>query len=225
MPETSARARRPGITRDRVTDRAIAIVDAEGLSALSMRRLARDLGIDPMSLYNHVSDKADLLDAMQVRLLADLGVEAGDPSDLDGYLRGVGRAYRRVTLAHPAAMPVVFTRAITAPEALRPVEHILETLGAAGVSGGPALTIVATLFGFLNGYLLSETSNRPDLAIHRPADDPIVDSSVSYRALEDPDLDRMRAMGEALVDADPGEMFETSLGIVVGGIVGYLSRT
>ena len=131
MPQTD-RQRRPGITRDRITERALAIADADGLDALTMRRLARDLGIDPMSLYNHVRDKADLLDALQVRLLADLDIEAGDPGDLAGYLRSVGRAYRRVTLAHPAAMPVVFTRAITAPEALRPVEQILGTLGTVG---------------------------------------------------------------------------------------------
>ena len=224
MPTTTDRQRRPGMTRDKITERALAIADAEGLEALTMRRLARDLGIDPMSLYNHVRDKADLLDALQVRLLAGLDVDAGDPDDLAGYLGAVGRAYRRITLAHPAAMPVVFTRAITSPEALRPVEQILATLGSAGVSSAAGLTVVATLFGFLNGYLLAETSNRPDLATGRSADDPVTDSAASYRALGDPELNHMREAGTAMEGANPDAMFETGLGIVVDGIVAFVGQ-
>ena len=71
-------AESPGLSRARVCQEALALVDDEGLDALSMRRLGARLGVEAMSLYRYVRDKADLLDALHVAVLADLSpVDAG----------------------------------------------------------------------------------------------------------------------------------------------------
>lgn len=68
----------PALTRERVVDAAIALVEREGLAELSMRRLAAELGAGTMSLYNHVTDKEDLYDAMVEHVLASVRVASSD---------------------------------------------------------------------------------------------------------------------------------------------------
>src|SRR5262245_56092390 len=71
-------ARRQPLSRDRVLSTALALADKEGIEALSMRRLASELGVVPMALYNHVSNRADLLDGIAEQVFA--AVPAADPS-------------------------------------------------------------------------------------------------------------------------------------------------
>src|SRR3970040_1197614 len=68
---------RERLTRERVVEAALRVMDAEGLEAVSMRRLAREGGVEAMSLYNHVRDKDDLIDAICVRVMQDF--RFGDP--------------------------------------------------------------------------------------------------------------------------------------------------
>src|SRR5688572_5528682 len=70
-PTRRARAR-PGLTRERVLHAALQIVDSEGLDALSMRRLAAELGVQAMSLYSHLADKKALLDGLQEIVLRQM---------------------------------------------------------------------------------------------------------------------------------------------------------
>src|SRR5258706_8048377 len=95
-------AESPGLSRERVCREALALVDEEGLDALSMRRLGARLGVEAMSLYRHVRDKADLLDALHTAVLGDLR-PSGDAGG-EGWralLGGVPRAPRGALLRHP----------------------------------------------------------------------------------------------------------------------------
>jgi AcrR family transcriptional regulator len=129
--------------------------------ALSMRRLARALGRDPMILYRHAPHKAALLDGVAETVLAQLNVDRADP-DWAGQLRAVARRFRALALAHPHLVPLIVTRPLATPlglrprGTLRPLEDILALLTRAGFSGPDALHIYRALFGFLHGHVLDE---------------------------------------------------------------------
>jgi AcrR family transcriptional regulator len=155
------------ITRDLVLATALELIDRDGVDALSMRRLARELGRDPMILYRYAPNKAALLDGVAETVLAQLKV---DPTDRDwaGQLRTVARAYRRLALAHPGVVTLLVTRPLATPLALRPrgslrpLEDILALLTSAGFSGADALHIYRALFGFLHGHVLNELQELVD---------------------------------------------------------------
>ena len=155
------------ITREVVLAAALEIIDADGAEALSMRRLARALDRDPMILYRHAPNKAALLDGVAETVLAQLTVDPADP-DWAAQLRTVARNYRRLALAHPHVVPLLVTRPLATPLALRPrgtlrpLEDVLALLIAAGFSGSDALHIYRALFGFLHGHVLNELQELVD---------------------------------------------------------------
>src|SRR6202045_2166709 len=107
------------IPRDVVLTTALEIIDRDGVDGLSMRRLAGALDRDPMILYRHAPNKAALLDGVAETVLAQLRV---DPTATDwvGQLRAVARDYRAMALAHPHVVPLLVTRPLATPLALRP---------------------------------------------------------------------------------------------------------
>ena len=163
---TPAAGRKPAngngkITREVVLAAALEIIDHDGADALSMRRLARALGRDPMILYRHAPNKAALLDGVAETILARLQVDSTD-SDWASQLRAVARRFRALALAHPHVVPLIVTRPLATPlglrppGTLRPLEDILALLTRAGFSGSDALHIYRALFGFLYGHVLNE---------------------------------------------------------------------
>ncbi len=163
-----ADAHRDGkLTRDVVLATALEIIDRDGAGGLSMRRLARALGRDPMILYRYAPNKAALLDGVAETVLAQLEVDSADPG-WAGQLRAVARHYRALALAHPHVVPLLVTRPLATPLALRPLgtlrplEDILTLLTRAGFSGADALHIYRALFGFLHGHVLNELQELVD---------------------------------------------------------------
>jgi AcrR family transcriptional regulator len=155
------------ITREVVLATALEIIDRDGADGLSMRRLARALDRDPMLLYRYAPNKAALLDGVTETVLAQLEVDPADP-DWAGQLRAVARDYRALALAHPHVVPLLVTRPLATPLALRPpgtlrpLEDVLALLTRAGFSGADALHIYRALFGFLHGHVLNELQELVD---------------------------------------------------------------
>src|SRR6204780_5834015 len=94
------------IPRDVVLAAALELIDRDGVDGLSVRRLGRVLGRDPMILYRHAPNKAALLDGVAETILAQLKVDSADP-DWAAQLRAVARDYRALALAHPNALPLL----------------------------------------------------------------------------------------------------------------------
>lgn len=163
------------LTRERVCREALALVDEEGLDALTMRRLGTRLGVEAMSLYKHVRDKADLLDALHAAVLGDLGaglhppaaerVEAGE-IDWRDLLAGLARALRKTLLAHPNVVPLFATRPVRAPEAVQMIAGTAAALVQAGISMRDAEKAIICVGVFTVGCVLAETqggaSDHPD---------------------------------------------------------------
>ncbi len=96
------------LTRQRVADAALEFIDVHGLDGLSMRKLGAELGVEAMSLYNHVENKADLLAAVANTLFDDVLAAYGDPSgDWKVHARALSHAYVDVAASHPRAVSLL----------------------------------------------------------------------------------------------------------------------
>jgi AcrR family transcriptional regulator len=151
MPDSPKEPRSP-LTRERIVSAALALVDREGPSALSMRRLGAELGVDPMAVYYYVPNKEALLDAIVEAVMADIDLGIDDPTaPPEERIMCAARAYRDVMLAHVQALPIVLSRGPRTPGAMRPVELLLGILRDAGLSPTQAMAgmnaIAATVRG------------------------------------------------------------------------------
>jgi TetR/AcrR family tetracycline transcriptional repressor len=122
------------LTRERIVGTALAVVDREGLPALSMRRLGQELGVDPMAAYHYIPNKAALLDSIVEAVMAEIDLGADDPgASPEERIVYAARAYRDVMLAHANALPILLSRGPNTPAALRPVELLVGILREAGL--------------------------------------------------------------------------------------------
>ncbi|MBB2745346.1 UNVERIFIED_ORG: AcrR family transcriptional regulator [Microbispora rosea subsp. rosea] len=104
---------RVGLSREKVLAAALALVDREGIAALSMRRLGSELGVEAMTLYYYVPNKDAVLDGLIDMAVSRVTVEPVGP--WREWLRAFAVAIRRELLAHPALLPLVATRPVLAP--------------------------------------------------------------------------------------------------------------
>ncbi len=152
------RARRAGpdtpLTRERIVSAAIGIVDSEGLSALSMRRLGADLGVDPMAVYYHVPNKEALFDAIVEAVMAEIDLTGDDPSaPAEERILWAAHAYRDAMLAHVNALPIVLSRGPSTPVAMRPVEVLIGILRDAGLPPARAMAGMNAIAAAVRGIV------------------------------------------------------------------------
>lgn len=148
--------RRP-LSRRRVLEAAFELVDREGLGALSMRGLGRELGVEAMSLYNHVPNKEALLGGMVEFLVEGLEVPAGDSGGWEEQVGGAFRSYLKLARAHPEVFQLFVTRPLRTGESLR----VFEVLRGAGLDVVPALHAFRALSSYTIGYALAEIRGFP----------------------------------------------------------------
>jgi AcrR family transcriptional regulator len=145
------------LSKRRILDAAVAVMDADGLEAVTMRRLGREVGVEAMSLYNHVEDKEEVLVGIMERILAGFRLPPTEGGWVDR-VRDMARAFRDLLHAHPNAVPL-FTEhrgPMRDPEALRVIEVALDTLRGAGLSPQDTVHAYGTLVGFVVGYVALE---------------------------------------------------------------------
>ncbi len=211
------------VTRELVLTTALDLIDRDGIDALSMRRLAAALDRDPMVLYRHAPGKAALLDGVVEVVLAQLRVDPADP-DWARQLRAVARDYRALALAHPHVVPLLVTRPLATPLALRPrgtlrpLEGLLDLLTRAGFSGADALHIYRAFFGFLNGHVLNELQELVDNADE--TDDLL---RLGLHRLPIGEFPLLRSLAHALAAYDGAAELESGLDILLTGLAGTLS--
>src|SRR5262245_14609314 len=134
---TSRKRTRPPLTRERIADTAVRIMDDEGLEAVTMRRLGRELGVEAMSLYNHVQDRADLEAAMIERVMDDFVLPSDAVKGWEERVRVMARSYRELLMAHPATIQLFADQEkpfTTSASSMRPMELALQTLQSAGLT-------------------------------------------------------------------------------------------
>jgi len=149
---TKPKETRERLTRERIVRTALEVVDREGLSALSMRRLGAELGVDPMAVYYYIQGKDALLDAIVEAVMSEIDLGVDDPeAPTEERVLSAAREYRDVLLAHSNTLPILLDRGPRTPAGLRPVELLIGILRDAGLppnqAGAGMSAIAATVRG------------------------------------------------------------------------------
>ncbi|WP_427165450.1 TetR/AcrR family transcriptional regulator [Streptomyces sp. C1-1] len=164
----SDRGRYGRLSRERVLASALELVDREGLSALSMRRLGAELGVEAMALYRYAAGKEVLLDGLVEALYLELaerlaaGPVASAESAWRTELHRIARATYEVCLAHPHVVPLLTTRMLAVPLARRPLavlkdhERVLDLLRRAGLDDAGTAALFRAFTAWLLGYVSVE---------------------------------------------------------------------
>lgn len=123
-----------GLTAQGIAQTALELADEEGLAALTVRGVARRLGVEPMSIYNHFANKEAMLDAVWDQILgtAVLAPDHPDPT-WQGYLRQTAAGYREALLAHPNVLPIMLDRHARTTQSLDLVQTVIAGLTARSV--------------------------------------------------------------------------------------------
>ncbi|WDZ93368.1 TetR/AcrR family transcriptional regulator C-terminal domain-containing protein [Nocardiopsis sp. HUAS JQ3] len=160
MGQTRVQGKHAGLSRRRVLRTAVGLVDSEGVAALSMRRLARELDVEAMTLYHHVRNKEALEDAIVEHVLAESIREPEASVSWQEAITGYALDLHRGLLAHPGVATLFATRPALTGRNLRELEGLLRILTTAGFTAGTALTIVhATASSVLGQHLTKRDEN------------------------------------------------------------------
>jgi AcrR family transcriptional regulator len=144
------------LNREQVVQAAVALADAHGLDALTMRRLGEALGVEAMSLYNHVANKVDLLDGMVDLVFGEIGLP--DPSDdWKPAMRQRAVSARSAVSRHPWATGLMESRAAPGPANLRHHDAVIGSLRAGGFPVALAAHAFSLLDSYVYGFCLQET--------------------------------------------------------------------
>jgi len=158
MGQRTETKQREKLSRDRVIDAALRVMDADGLESVSMRRIAREVGVEAMSLYNHVRDKDDLLDGVRLRVFSEFAFPELDPGDPYENGRRVAMSWRDLLKAHPNMLELLAEE--HAPpssfEAFAAMEVALAVLRSMGVPDDEMVQVFHAFGGYIQGYTMME---------------------------------------------------------------------
>ena len=152
-----AAARRAPLNRDQVLRAAVALADESGIEALSMRKLGQVLGVEAMSLYNHVAGKSDLLDGMVDIVFGEIGLPAGDRGWKQA-MRQRALSAREVLGRHRWAIGLMESRRTPGPATLRHHDAVLGCLRGAGFPIELTAHAYYLLDSYIYGFALQEAS-------------------------------------------------------------------
>src|SRR5215472_454289 len=147
------------LNKARIVAAALAIADSEGFQAVSMRRVAQELGVGTMSLYYYAKSKAELISAMDDALMAEVLVPTL-PEDWREALTAIALRTRDVFVRHPWALSSMQS-APPGVNAMLHMEQCLEALAKTSMTAEEKLTLLALVDDFVFGYTLRETAGDP----------------------------------------------------------------
>jgi AcrR family transcriptional regulator len=146
------------LTRERILESALALVDARGIESLTMRNLGQELGFEAMSLYNHVANKDDLLDGILDRVLEETELPSG-PGAWDVAVRRSAVSVHDALQRHPWACPLMMAPGRIRPGRLRFMDSLLGRLRDAGFSAETTYHAYHVLDAHIFGFSLWEASH------------------------------------------------------------------
>jgi AcrR family transcriptional regulator len=166
-------ARRPRLTRAAIVAAAVALADAEGLAAVSIRRVAAELGVRTMSLYTYIDRKEDLLDLMADEVAGEVLIDAADlPTDWRAAITAVVAREREVARRHPWMVDLLSRLPRIGPNGLRHTEQTLTALSALGLDARATFRLGAAIDQYVLGNMVADavlTSADSDLGRARLA--------------------------------------------------------
>jgi TetR/AcrR family transcriptional regulator, tetracycline repressor protein len=210
--ETRAETRER-LTRDKIVGAALAIMDAEGLEAVTMRRVGRALGVEAMSLYNHVEDKDALLDGVCELVMRGFSFPPRE-EDWTVEARALARSFRQVLRTHPNVITLFSEHKgrMLSFEAFRPIDAALSCLRRAGLSDHETAQAYRMFGGFIFGFVLMEVGQQfgKDL--------PAGMTPEQVAQMLPDELATTAALLPELANCDPDVDFEYGLDLMVRGL-------
>ncbi len=201
-----ARPRKPLLSRERIVATALALVDAEGLQAVSTRRLAAELGVSGPSLYNHFTTKDEILDAVADAVVGEVDLSMfDDVRDWRDALVTWARSYRAALAAHPRIVPFLAQGPGRRPAGLRMADAVFGGMTAAGWPPAHATRVGALMRYFVAGSALGSFARG------------FVDDPSAYDPADYPHLGQAHLLAERQQRVDEGA-FETGLRALVDGL-------
>jgi AcrR family transcriptional regulator len=220
------------LSREEIVRAAIAVADAEGPDAISMRRIARELRAGAMSLYWHVGSKDELLDAMLDALQAEIDIP--DPSgDWRADLRTVAYGQRAGLLKHPWIMDIIGSRPPQGPNDARQLERMLAVLDQTGLDPVRTIRVLMALVAYVMGAVVNEHQEERGQRAEELAEAAIPDEELKAEHERVAEWFRksgrfphIMAIMEAGIDPDDpktrDERFEFGLELILDGIAAQL---
>ena len=208
--------RRRVLTRDRVVAEALAIVSADGASALSMRALGTRLGVVPAALYRHVGSKEQLYDLILDGVLAEVDCRADPALPWAGQVTALARRLRTVLEDHPGIAALLKTRDPVSPASLALAEAFLAPLQAAGLPGCQAALAFRLVYDYTLGFALSDRTS--------PGEQRVQDSVTRaelhafLRSLPASRFPALAALGAYAWADDRDQRFTASLDTLIAGL-------
>jgi AcrR family transcriptional regulator len=207
------------LTRDRIITAAVDLIEREGVDAVSMRRVAAELGSGVMSLYNHVPSKAELLDGVAERVMSGIDFTTDPGASWEDQVRAQARAFRQIARAYPRCTMVVVSRPVNSAAALLPIEHALATLRSTGFCAEDAVRVVRTFIAYTVGSLLREVGVSPGLEPQRPlGQDPAILSADRPIHVNQAEFPQVVSMSAELARRDHDADFEFGLDLLVRAV-------
>lgn len=161
MNGSRAQGRHAGLTRDQVLRAALRLVDRDGAAALSMRKLARELKVEAMTLYHHVRNKQALEDAIVEQVLLDSLPRVEASASWQDVLLGYANGLHQGLVAHPGSVALFATRPGLTTRTSAELEDVLRVLSKAGFAPATGLRIVHAIAGAVIGQHLAQPAEEP----------------------------------------------------------------
>ena len=220
-PRRDTRRRRDPLTQEAIVDAALAVLDAEGLDGLSMRRIAEELNTGPASLYWHVGSKDGLLDLVLDRIIGEQEIPDPEPGRWREQVKEVARTMRGTILRHRDVVRISIGRIPIGPSSLRYSERVLAIMRAGRVPDELAVLGHHLLIAVVNGFTIDETGEGGA----PPADQPPSWSDDSARMVRDyiaslpaDRFPNLVALADHYAISDADRRFELLLDLFVEGL-------
>ena len=209
-PEPAQQQRQP-LTREKIVDAALTLLEREGMQGLSMRKLAQELDAGAASLYWHVGDKEELLSLLLDRIVGESKVPEPDPEHWQEQVKEMGRATRALMKSRRDAAQLSMGRIPTGPNSLPVMERTLAVLAAAALPP-QVIAYAADMFALFVGAFAYEESLQRDAAGQ-------ADQFRDYlRSLPRESFPTITGLADVLVEGDADERFEFALELLVRGL-------
>jgi AcrR family transcriptional regulator len=219
---TRSRSRRP-LTRERVLERAIALADEDGIDALSMRKLGQALGVEAMSLYNHVANKGALVTAMVDNVVEQFELPDDEPR-WDAAIRRCAISAHDVLIEHRWACSLALVpsdaQTISGPR-IRYMEWLLRRLREAGFSADLAYSAYHTLDSHIFGFTMWQIGHASAARILTPEGEDVGEWAARLIARMRPEYPYLAEHGELhmAASARDGRLeFEFALDLILDGL-------
>lgn len=210
---------REPLTRSRIVEAALRLVDRDGLDALSMRRLGQELGAGTTSVYWHVKDKDQLLDLMLDEVLAEIGREVDTSGDWRHLLRSVAERFRAVLVRHRHITPLLGERPTLGPGSIGGLELLFSSLLEAGFTPREAVLASQAVISFGSGWAVFECRQTYAPAIKGRTQADVEAEVAGMMALLPADrYPALKAHGHLFNDVGWDEQFEYAVERMLDGI-------